>query len=1294
MVETDSEEALPGVSGEEDIDPDDAEVLLSNDVPPPPPPPPAASAITQRVMELESEIAKLQALIEQQRKDPNIVLSAEREEEYRKNIVLLNETINKKNIELAKQKAQIESYEHAKEEWERMKDQLDMTRRELEEEIDGLKSKQEVERADYEAKLVDKTKRIEDLITAQESIAKDLAEKEAERKRMEEEYERLHSLNAQIAVESSELVTNEEDIGKRAELEERGAKLEREVNALNERIEQNDSEIRRLKADNVETTKQLEKAISERDGFETQIGELREKHRKEMEDLRSRIRNEYEAEKKKLESERDELRAKSLQNTEEISSLQSQIETKNAEIDRLKRQINTTEARIRAELETEFKRKVDEITAKLEGDVREKMDRIRELEAENLSLKNQITDLETQLATVQAENAELTQTIDSIQGQLRNLPSTDEIKKLRATLEQNKTDAANALLTVQQQYNAAVQAKNDLEMRLNSSNQQYSEQLAKIKQTWESQVANLNQQIAELKQQRDRAITERASVDSTLNALRQQYDALETTQKTNSQTIEQLNQQMANLSADNQKLNEAARQAKQQAEFLTSLASQLHLANYNSNELEEAVKKLIKASEDAVTKERDLQASLSASTSKTQQLASQIDRQRQEIAALEKTKQDLTKIMGTYNTQNLAAGQTLSGLIEQLTKDLNELKSRNQELEQMYNEAVNERGQYQATAEGAQNDMQRMASENAELTRDRKEILQQIERLQRQNEEAKQKNIETNQGLAAAEQAKAAIEKRIDELTREKGALQAQIQSIGQQNAQAVERLNEEHARQIAQLQNDLNDKIAEITSLNNEIAESRQRIAAQNEEIARLTRSIEQLTEQNEQLKEELARVQKLNDNLMTTLKIQRRTTSDMLNGLTIRKRRVIDASSIKFPDIQSLSQPEEAASAAPPQAAVERGDESAMEEPASAVSANPPLAVRVQPGGSTTVIDPITGEEITVYSREFTKNGRKVKLFLIIRWDAKTNLPKDIYFSTKRGTRIPDDRLRSLGVPYDSYEAMKRDMLKFAEEWQQSRAVSQRSEHNMNTVEATKRDMMDNSSPGAANAVPVSPVMNDISTPRAPSQTGVCLIDPANLYNVFRDAAASRKIIYQKVLTDLLNLIKSWLDKQTLEDQLAFLTDDNYVPPERLAKIQKSISQVASVKKKVDKIFYAALSNIDLITAPALVEGIKYWLKTFATRFQNGNVLEIDPRLIYHTIASIIYDVINPGPESTRLTGFGYEHQNSTGGVVPIPTAPAFNFTPASGLYDYYGYGFNPFLQQLHNPLTYHTQDYSGYY
>ena len=78
----------------------------------------------------------------------------------------------------------------------------------------------------------------------------------------------------------------------------------------------------------------------------------------------------------------------------------------------------------------------------------------------------------------------------------------------------------------------------------------------------------------------------------------------------------------------------------------------------------------------------------------------------------------------------------------------------------------------------------------------------------------------------------------------------------------------------------------------------------------------------------------------------------------------------------------------------------------------------------------------------------------------------------------------------------------------------------------------------------------------------------------------------------------------------------------------------------------------------------------------------VNIDPALMYHTLATLIYERI----PSRGLRGFGF---GANSGFVPIPTANEV----LPNLYDYYGYGFDPFLKKLHNPPSYFVNDYSGY-
>ena len=375
--------------------------------------------------------------------------------------------------------------------------------------------------------------------------------------------------------------------------------------------------------------------------------------------------------------------------------------------------------------------------------------------------------------------------------------------------------------------------------------------------------------------------------------------------------------------------------------------------------------------------------------------------------------------------------------------------------------------------------------------------------------------------------------------------------------------------------------------------------------------------------------------------------------------------------------------------------------EAPASAVSSGPPAATINPETGVVRIMNQESNDEVAIQRFVVVgADGKRRRVFLWVKRDMKGN-PVDGFFVNKRGRKIPEDSWKQIGIPFDNFVQLQQSALMNAIKEGRSSAdkfLRQRE----NPTETKANDNAAISQLGnrleAIENTPVPDSVLNLENPNTDADdpnNNLILVDHANLFPIFKRFAESKKASYAKVVRDLLIRLKTWFDSN-VNNKFGFLTDPNYVPQERLELIRRDAKNLGlNDEGMVERIWGNLLSNVNRMSANQIPPGFKAWLRVWYRRFNDGFVIDLDPVIIYHTLASMVYDIGHFGSraaDSGNLVGFGAIHLNgSNSGFVPIPTAPS---VPNTGLYDYYGYGFDPFLKTLHNPPSYFTSDYHGYH
>ncbi len=1297
-------EPFPGLSGVDLFGPDDQDkqLLLSNAVPRPPKPP--APGMSPAVIDLENQIKTLQADIAAQANDTG-VLQAEKDR-LEAEIARLNGLLEQQKVESTKQKAELTQYEQEKAAWEKMKAQLDTQRKRMEMEFEKLKADFQAKEAQYLDQLDELNKRVGELTEASKQAEANLTQAQRTREQYADELEKLRVANSELAQQIQAIgdQPQQEPIEDRtaeiADLRSRGEELEKQLLAATEKLNKAETEVTQLTAARATALKELEAAASNRENFASAQQALKAEYDLAVRQKTEELTREYEQEKARLEEERAKLQEQADRSGNKITELEAKIHDSDSEIATLTRDIELAEARGRQAEKEAHASEVDARIKALEDKVREKNDKIRLLRGDIATLRGKISELENQVATLNAQINGLNLALQKAESQLKTLTSTESVTKLRADLAKAGQQAALANQAATQSLQREKKRAEELQQRLNAANGEYTQKLGELEASWRGKNDDIQHQLDELRETADQLQAERDEARDLNASITKQKNELLTQISSNAEEISRLRQQIATSDADSARMAQLIAANEQLNQKLSNLQQKLQAGSPEL--IEGALDEVLQAQKNSSAREAELREQLANVKDRVSTLEKSVELKEEEYKKLFAAYQSAANVIGLQPNETLTS--RLYAMKELLDRAKQELENTRAERDQAYENGAKVRTGLSA-----------VQSENADLKVANEQMRAKIAEL----EKTSQSLTEKLAGIAASERdAKARLEqfeRQIIDLNKAKTEMEQRSAANDRDHANEVARLNAAHADEVAQL----NATIAQQDEL---IAELTQQILDAEEDIAELDAEIEQLRtelvekdEINEDLSQQIKAITDERERLRTQLKNLRILYKDLESELYPMEKhaRLIDRDGETIEDdvtagpahrrrkiptaaVQAMAEEEEVP---------EETEEGVVEAPASAVSSGPPAATIDPETGVVRIMDHETNEAVTI--QRFIVVGadgrRRRRVALWVKWDMKGN-PIDGFFVNKKGRKIPENSWRQIGIPFDNFaqlqqhsimNAIRQGLTKpdFAQFFEQ-RANPARTKAFDNDLMMKLQDTL----PQVENTpVPESVTnLDTASTDADDPNNNLVLVDHAGLFPIFQRFAESKKASsYAGVVKQLLHQLKRWFDSN-VNDKLSFLTDPNYVPANRLALIRQDAQALgSSVDAMVERIWTSLLSNVVKLTANQIPNGFKAWLRVWYNRFKDGFVIDLDPVIIYHTLASMVHDTGHFGSraaESGQLVGFGATHLNgSNSGFVPIPTAPS---VPITGLYDYYGYGFDPFLKTLHNPPSYFTTDYHGYH
>ena len=1273
---------LPG------IDKRTEEILLNNGNDQPPPPPPEDMGV--RVKELDDEIHQLKGVIAEKQINPETLL--QERADLKAEISRLNDLVKQQEEESARQKARLDYYTKEKAKWDEKEQMLEAERSKMEANFEDLREQYEQQLASYKTQIEDLEKNIQSLTEAKGQLIAQLDEAVSARQKLSDEMAALDARNTEIAQQVAR--TRTDDLAEMATLKERSDQLQQQYQDLQTKFNAAEDEVRTKSAELASTRKQLEDAKKAKEEFEQEVN-LERDHRSKIEVERAKMDETYSRQINELKTEREQLQTTASNNTTFIAQLRKQIEDRDAQIAELQAARDLVDARALAEQSNVHELELRKQIEILEERNRKNLQTIEKLQKDNAELEARIQELNLTITTLRETMNENTQIINDLRSQLAGRPTTEQLQELQQTLQANHNAAAQALAMATQRAENAEKQRDVLQSQLTTLNEKYTRNLEELEARWKGENATLQATIDELRNRitnLEARLKDAQSAQS--NASKQESTLKERIEQNNAKIAELERQLLMSQQQATANLEEIG-DLRRRNEFMQTFVNQIkQMANSTEgvdlNAIAGAVKKLLDAAKETDAANSKLATEYKSVQEENAVLNARIVAEQGRLKKLNDVWQALAHLVGNTNPSDVPQGQELAAMIEKIRLELLRGQQAVESLQQRETELHQMEASLSATQASAVNDVKTAQAANQQLIGEKAVLEKQIAALQAANQSLQQDWAKVQKQLDAATAEVEKLKNQIVDAQQEKSGLNKRLQDTETTYGERIRILNEEHTKELAKLNSAIEAYQQTVENNNTRIQELQDLLDEQNLKMQGLTNMLQAQNELNEGQAAELARLQENNQRLVRQLEDLKGENAELMSELGPRAKyaRATDGSAVRFRKIPENA-PSEAAQEAEMAEGENEADEAAMAEPQVVVSENPPAATAnadLDTGAGTVYLtDPATGQPITVNCIELTtKSGTKNRIFLFVRWkNTNYDSPDGFFFLDNNGHVIEEDEFNNYGIPFTSYfELQQRLVKKLIDLRENNQITGTRRFANENRVKVVAQQV------ASANSDP-PPNADSVPAPDVSSDPTVVLLDPANLFPILKAfAEKGPSARYGNVIGKLLIQIKSWIDKMDPRNAITILTDSNYVfPKDRLKEIKTEVlDQYPRLRDQIDAIFTNLTSNLSEVSGANLPAGFKYWLRMFAERWKDGFVVNIDPALMYHTLAALIYERI----PSRGLRGFGFGLTNgANSGFVPIPTAN--NVLP--NLYDYYGYGFDPFLKKLHNPPSYFVNDYSGY-
>lgn len=1282
--------SIPGVSGAEDphLDDDDRQILLTNGAgDAPPPPPPSGDPLTaQRITELEAEVARLQQKLTEESKSHDLVL-AEKQDAYKQLLEQLNKAVTQREELIKQQGADLLRYEADKAAWEQKKEELDRARIELEKKLSDLSASYQREKEQQEQRLLDLQKRESELKESLEQNKQRFSDLGKEKGELEKQLLSLKEQNAQNAQKYHE--ADFQDPTVLQQMQEESERIRQRNEELLEQLHTKENELTITQRQMQETVDELTKAKADIVQFREKADETAKQQISSIEQMKNELKTEYEMKIAKLTEERDDLQKRASTSDKDNELLRQQIQQKTDQITSLQGQVLTADIRTRFEEMVAEKQRLEERIQELEQQIRQRDDMIRQLKAQIGVLQQEITDLQTELRTMNELQFESNQRIADLQDTITQLPSQEEFASLRQHLESLRQAQTDAVATATQQMHVVAETKRQAEEALSRANQEHQQDLATIKTQWEARNEELAQQLREAGEQQKYYATLTTDQSEQISANKTKIKELEERIKSNDKMISDLKESLQKEQSISLELEAQVERLSQIEAAYTTILETIGQATqgiddvYGETDANYAITRLRELYDQFIRFQEQMKATAKTNEEKIKALELQIGAN---ATVLQKLQNEVKKKEQLLNEQDDSYKQQ----INELSSQIRGLQDQREKLEQERVELLKERQTSQATITrltkaglGQEAALQTLNNRIKELEAANKQLNEQIGLYQQSNMQ-----LQT---------LKEQYEQERIQLAGVKTSLEGQIASNNASHADAVAKLERDYAIKIDELNKKIEEQSIEILRLTQELGKKTEVIRQQAEMVNKLTDEKASFEKQIEQL-------QRLNDDLVNELGMYQKNGEAIYTRVYKHVRKIAAVSDnppqLLLPDQElslEISGPSPYKAKTAEEEEPEAVDLTSMETAGTTVDTGLGHGVAIKnPDGS--------DEQIVIYKQVLGDKKRPVYLWVL--YDAK-GAPKACFYTDGRNNKITPDNFGYYNIPYKNYDEVQRDI--FAKYQQDILDAIQ------NVSATTNRDLLEiKNEPDRL----MRQVNNDIENSgerEDPNFTRVydnvnrnddqtLLIDPANLWPIFSKwyTSSGTGRNYITLLRNLLTRIFFWLrNNKTPEEQLAFLTNKQYLTRQRLQRINELLHQYTSPDTKVSAIQTSIQTGLlhSSSDLKRVLPQFKKWLERFILSFNRGDVVDLDPELIYYTLTGVINNYLN-GVKDTDprydepYKGFGYSVTTGSAGVIPIPSASVSYNTK---LYDYYGYGygngFNPFDPKLNNPQSYHTSDYTGY-
>ena len=1256
-------------------DPDDELpnlAFLFNDGVPPPPKPPATESV--RIAELEDEIKQLKEKLAL--KEGEVVLMRSEKEEIDSDRAKLQEKLEEQKTLLNRRSAEIVLYDKRLKEWAAEKELMEKKRAEIEKELSDMRDKLAEQELEYEEHKKGLQKNVADLQAERDALEARRKQIESENASLLSNFKSLQEQNTKLSEEISNSDQNRQDL---EEFRQKAIELDKRIRELTSKLQSSDSERERAASELKATKQKLKLAEEAEKNFTKEKKRIFKKHQEALEAKENELTQSFSEQiaglTKELEKRKKDykiLEGNKQAKDKEVGNLQKQIEE-------LEKQQRLAEQRLEQEKQLAHERGVKDATEKMEADILKLRKTIKQLEEENGKLKNEITELRQELDILKSQYSDLVKSTTDVRAELQRIFSTSQSDKVK--------ELEGVITTMQQ--NAAAQVKS-WEEALNTANQEkiaLSGSLVSLQSEYMKSVADLNNQYEAAKkslEQREQQVNQQLlTVDSRCKELEAQRQQLEVQRQANEATaknLQELQSRPSPISAQAQRNSELLRK------FQLSIAKIGEKFGYSGTVAEQdydvvladivkQVDDLKKSYSDTMQQFEEAKNSVLAEQSRARALDQALAQSRSQVSTLTSALTALQSAQPATAEQK----QTISDLRSQLTEQTNIARQQAERLEQLNTQRMKENKEYSDAV--------------SQLTLSNDDLKKQVAALKETNESLQSKLTEAEDDYEDMRVAFNEANGKRQELERQLGELKETKRGIDDAAQDQLDALKQQYEEKYAKLQarveawkKEREQQTSELDSLEQENIRLLSKISLLTDELERQRSIDKKQTEQIIQLQENMKLLQEQLD-LMENAALAERS----------HKRRRMGES----PDMMQDS------------GTVDENRTQRTLGKLAAKASQEGVDVMVN-SGSVMIRDPITNEQTYILViKGKDKTGTPKDLLLWVKYDQK-NRPVRGFFTDARGKwKIDEREWRNNGIPYDGWISLQQKLIEdkiqpdgilappnraFINDKMDAKgtisadltAAKKFTEDVENGIKSEKQDITENN----AQLEKIQQLNNNDQ---------LVVIDPAEIFDIFKGFAEAKNPRYAGVLESILKQIQRFVEKEVVEKKLGdgalvnFVSDPNYVPEDRILEINQVIKGMTP-RNAWKTVWNNLIGHVRNINAKYMPAGFKHWMRIFHQRYKEtlgGDenkgfdprvVIELDPKLIYHTIASLVHDMLHAGPESSLITGFGYPT-----GTVPIPTVRGYQDT--SNLYDYYGYGFNPFLKKLHNPPSYYVSDYYRY-